>query len=445
MRNRELSGMEKNPRYLTEVPTAPNEWDTICTELLGRVSDPAESADYFAVANEQLAEVGGVTSRPECSLASGFGSLAVLFGSFARQSPGSPYKKVAHEYITRMATSIAGSPQARGMFADGGLAGLRFATAVVAAESADYANFMERVDKMILEQTLTVVGMLNDQPTGASYFDLIGGLSGTIAATLTGASRPLAKRTASVAVEALAARVEACGAHAFLVPPGLLPYGTDTAAFPDGYISTGLAHGVAGVVAAMSIAKEAAVPFGSREEQALRLLSDWLVAERTDDEWGPNWPFHVATDVPSSVVSQSGWCYGPAGIARALELASNALGDPGYSEQAREALLGIAARPPAHRRLPGPGICHGRAGLLTVLSASEHAAVEPGLVDLMASLRQGLVDECDPEAPAGYRDWVMGTWVDDPGLLSGSAGILLALRMPPKTISADWRRGLLLA
>lgn len=107
------------------------------------------------------------------------------------------------------------------------------------------------------------------------------------------------------------------------------------------------------------------------------------------------------------------WCYGTAGVARAQQLAAIATGDPGRQQTAEGALLGCLTEPAQLARITDRGLCHGAAGLFQTVWRAAADAATPALAAHLPHLLNALLDH---QAP-----------VDDPGLLTGDAGLALAL------------------
>lgn len=241
--------------------------------------------------------------------------------------------------------------------------------------------------------------------------------------------------------------------------PGWWCRGDDPAEFPGGYLDLGLAHGIAGPLALMALAHER----GHRVEgmaEAMRTIVDWLQRRAVPDEHGPLWPSRVgfvqeAADGPVVLDAvKAAWCYGTAGVARALHLAGIALGDPGLCATAVQALRGAALRPWSDTGLVGPTVCHGAAGLLQVVLRVTERDPDPVLQGTAGLLAQRVLYDFDRTAPFGFRHGhrtrsgrVVG--VDEPGLLQGAAGVALVLATfahHPGTVGPDvWDATLLLS
>jgi hypothetical protein len=226
--------------------------------------------------------------------------------------------------------------------------------------------------------------------------------------------------------------------------------------FPEGYLNCGLAHGIPGPLATMSLAKLAGVPCPGLE-QAISQTAAWLADHRLDDRWGANWPTGLGlrvsdegtetiAPVTESPVAQAGWCYGSPGVARALYLAGLALEDATYTALAIEAVRAVVHRPSADRRIVSPTICHGIAGLLQImLRFADDTGAEDVLVEAEL-LAEHLLGQYEPETLLGYRSVELeGRRVDQPGLLDGAPGVALALLAASCPVVPAWDRIFLLS
>ncbi|MFF0549812.1 lanthionine synthetase LanC family protein [Streptomyces sp. NPDC004311] len=189
---------------------------------------------------------------------------------------------------------------------------------------------------------------------------------------------------------------------------------------PEGSAVTGMAHGIAGPLALLALAETSGPPVDGRRA-AVRAAADWLLTVREDLSW-PARATATATASRPGPGAGSGrrdaWCHGAPGIARALALASAALGDPAYAHVADLALTALAERPGTAWDTAGAGLCHGSAGVLMCAVRGGHRALADGAAEL--TLRLAPVP---PPGPAGGPDAV-GPGL---GLLGGAAGTALAL------------------
>jgi hypothetical protein len=201
------------------------------------------------------------------------------------------------------------------------------------------------------------------------------------------------------------------------VPGWLVPHDPDPLMpTQGGHINLGMAHGGAGILALLSLAASRGIASASQRE-AIGFLRGFFGQWRQEAPDGPWWPQWLTRDeLAAGVTGQQGpgrpsWCYGSAGIARALQLAAIASGDTAGQTAAEEALAASLA-PAQLARLTGPGLCHGPGGAyVTALRAAQDA-----LTPAVAQRLPGVAACLQTVAPCGK-----------PGLLTGDTGTRLAL------------------
>jgi len=206
--------------------------------------------------------------------------------------------------------------------------------------------------------------------------------------------------------------------------------------------NTGLAHGIAGPLAFLAACQLEG--HGSPAQvDAIRTAAGWLLHWRSDDSWPPQ---ITAEDVagtaagPSTRGRRDAWCYGAPGIGAALLAVGRALADLDLVQAGCSAIDALAARAGAWDT-EGPTVCHGSAGvLLCARAAGSHATADAAITDLIA--------QHDPRFPFCFRHRDHGVHADEPGLLTGAAGIALALAdpaiLPAPDVSTPWTAALLL-
>ncbi|MFE3882146.1 lanthionine synthetase C family protein [Streptomyces lydicus] len=253
-----------------------------------------------------------------------------------------------------------------------------------------------------------------------------------------------------------------CAPDRYLVP-------RDRQEFPRGDFNVGVAHGICGPLALLSLAHRSGHRVPGMPD-AIRRMAGWVQSIGYTDGHGVQWPGRVAfpgrSGVPSrrrspaqaGTRSRPGWCYGTSGIAWSLHLAGQALGDRRMTAQAEEAIGALAPRlhdGPASSGAASdgpasddPGLCHGRAGILHALVRMAAATGRPALWAAADSLARKLIAEFDERTPFGYAQVLPPApspapssvtaphRVHHPGLLDGATGIALVL-----ADYADARRG----
>ena len=205
-------------------------------------------------------------------------------------------------------------------------------------------------------------------------------------------------------------------------------HGEELRGWNHGRINTGVAHGVAGVVAALRAACEF---MGSPQELTVPLerACQWLAAQVYKDDRGVLiWsPAALEGDLrPLEGNPRQAWCYGTPGVAWTLWDAGRVLGSDELKVVATEAMTSFCLAFEEERYLysakdaawDGLGFCHGAAGILMVADAfTQHADLAPAhelrdrvLHRLLGRLR---------EVPQMAEERMM--------LLNGATGVLAAL------------------
>lgn len=418
----------------------------IASAIAARLWEPEDALQLFGASRQQSEYVGAPLATAEVSLSSGFGSLVLLFGELAAALGDDQHHLLrAHSYLSLMASEVAASGERVGLLSEGSVGSLRFCAGFLAGSTGRYAALISSAEKVIEHQTHRMLEEMDGQPIATRQLDVVSGLAGIAAALLSGPVTELGREAVTRIAGYFTDRIRKQGIGGLRVEADSLAP-ADREEFPHGAINTGVAHGVAGVMAVIAIATIEGIQVKD-SGLAIDAIAEWLSSNRSDDEWGPNWTFQIGSDGPptNAARSQSGWCYGPAGIGRALDLASEAADQSWMASLADDTLLGIARRPTEARILPGPGLCHGRAGLLAILLSTRSALEADPVRTLAGELAAGLVDEFSEAAPVGFKDVHRMGLVDDPGFLSGATGVALSLLFSCSKTKGDWRRALLIA
>ncbi|MFH9089091.1 lanthionine synthetase C family protein [Streptomyces sp. NPDC017673] len=394
-------------------------------------------------------------------LAGGLPGMALLFAELSRHDGA--FARTTHRWLTQAARARPAAPPA-GLY--DGTAALCFAAQAAAGGTGHYADTLARLDLKIAAQvrrrTETESRRLaQGRCVGIASYDVITGLTGLGALTL---SRGAAGPTRSVldALVALTRPLTALriaqsgagggrsGAGGMRPVPGwwVAQSTTDYAPAPvhAGHANLGLAHGIAGPLALLSLAWREGVRVAGQRD-AVHAIVRWLREQRLPGT--PGWPAMVTEAGPVLGGARLSWCYGTPGVARALYLAGSAFGQPRWRQEAVAALKAVLPTP-SGPFLPGdPGLCHGRAGLLHITARMAADTGDAELRDRLDSIARHLLDladgDTDPRFAAVPRP---GRPPEDAfGLLSGTAGVALALHAyatgePPRS---GWDRALLVA
>jgi hypothetical protein len=166
------------------------------------------------------------------------------------------------------------------------------------------------------------------------------------------------------------------------------------------------------------------------------------------DDGKVGFPIWVGPGIPRAQ-ARVAWCYGDLGVATALLSAARCVGEPAWEREALAVARRAAERPIDQAGVQDAGLCHGAAGLGHLFNRLYQATGDSLLAEAARSWFGKALDMRHPERGiAGYASWWAGpdgnmTWMDDPGLLMGAAGVALALLAATTTIEPAWDRLLL--
>jgi hypothetical protein len=317
---------------------------------------------------------------------------------------------------------------------------------------------------VIVGKTLALAANLRERRNGLGVyeFDVISGLSGVIAYLLCRTNEPGVTNALHDSIVALESILdEGDGLPAWHTPRALLWDDEQRAVYPHGNLNCGLAHGIPGPLAALSLALRAGLSTPGLPG-AITKIVDWLYDNRSDDDWGVNWPTAVAVaKLPASLDSGTGlgsirtvagapsrcaWCYGSPGVARAVWLAGCALDRDDYRALAISAMEAVFRRPVIERHIDSPTFCHGIAGLLAVALRFANDTGADVFIDGSRALVEQLLESYRPGSLLGFRDLEFaGHEVDNPGLLTGAAGVAIVLLAAATSVEPSWNSAFLLS
>ncbi|MGW1817073.1 lanthionine synthetase C family protein [Streptomyces sp. NPDC002125] len=253
-------------------------------------------------------------------------------------------------------------------------------------------------------------------------WDLIRGLTGLAALLLS--RKPPAHRLPDV-LACLVALADPARSDGRMLPGWWSTVGPDGKEMAGGHGNNGLAHGIAGPLAVLSLAlcEGVSVP---GQEQAVSAFASWLDRHGVH-YWSTAEHLDAAQPAAPEPARQS-WCYGQPGIARAQQLAGLALGDPARRRAAEDTVAAILTDPLRLARITDSTLCHGWAGLVMLTRA---VAADSPAPDRFTPIIQDL-----------HRRLAVG-WQHLPklGFMEGRAGAQLALQPADTT---GWSRALLL-
>lgn len=273
-------------------------------------------------------------------------------------------------------------------------------------------------------------------PLSSDTFDLISGLAGAclfmhgVHEAGVADAGPI-HRTATIELASVAWPTGLKETPPYWVRPENLPTAEHRIAYPNGCMDLGVAHGISGVLLALSLLPET---LGTA-----RALIDQLASSVTKQPV-PWWPNAVGRPGDAGTSDRFAWCYGTPGISRTLFLSAEFLDHAPARELALRAARGVASRVMAGATLPEPGICHGNAGLLQVMVRFGSDVGEEVFWDAGLELVGRIHAMYDPVREAGFLARAQNGTVSSPCLLNGALGIGLALLSAVEGVEPKWDR-----
>ncbi|MGW7295363.1 lanthionine synthetase C family protein [Streptomyces xiamenensis] len=355
-------------------------------------------------------------SSPAQSLAGGAAGIALLPVERAHRGLGD--WQTAHGWISRSTAAGIVADDAAGLFH-----GLPAITYILHA-AGRYPSALSTLDPYLTRlahqrSAAAMARVERGEPATFREYDVFTGLAG-IGALL------LLRHPGSSALEAvlryLVTLTRPLHLDGLAVPGwwvGHDPHSRTASRYAEGHANLGVAHGICGPLALLSLARSAGVQVPGQRE-AINAILDWLDTWRQESDAGPWWPEHLTLDqVRTGRPTQRGparpsWCYGTPGIARAGQLAARALREPSRQLQYENALVRCLADDRQLDRLTDAGLCHGWAGTYqTAWRANQDAATTH-------------IDERLPVLAERLHHHALSS-ERDPGFLTGSAGTSLGL------------------
>jgi hypothetical protein len=397
------------------------------------------------------------------SLASGTAGLALLYGYLAQAQGAPDHAATAVRLLEQATAALADKPVWASLH--GGLAGVGWTLAHlrVRLRGLDGEDDLAAIDEVLLDH-------LGQSPWRDDY-DLISGLVGFGVYALERVARPESSKGAGTGartpfegsgratqclqrvLDRLAETAEqSVEGFTWKTCPALI-HPEDRGMFPGGYYNLGLAHGVPGVVALLGQARAAVSPLAPRRSgeprETARALqegaAEWLLAR----QGAGGFPAWLEPGKGADRPAPLGWCYGDPGVAAALLGAARCVGEPDGESEARAIARRAARRSPEEAEVVDAGLCHGAAGLGHLFNRLFQATGEPGLAEAARFwFDRALALRRPGQGIGGYLAWAPAdngarTWVAEPGLLTGAAGIALALLAAATPLEPCWDRMML--
>lgn len=417
-------------------------WRPILTgDLLERARQTIDgiAADLRRVISDASRSPTTSWSRRGPSLAGGDAGLAFFFAYLDRARPGEGFDDLALDLLERAIEGTGAVQSPPSLY--GGFSGVAWTL-----EHLRGRIFEEGGEDPGEEVAAALLEYLGHTPWRLDY-DLISGLVGFGVYALERGSLPGGPECLARVMDRLSETSERVPEGiTWRTPPHLIRPG-DTEIYPEGNFNAGVAHGVPGVIGFLGEAYAAGV------EEARPLLEgtiSWLLRQKLPAGAGSIFPYSVAPGVEPGP-TRLAWCYGDLGIALSLLLAARSVGREDWEREALEIARAAAARPLEASGAVDAGVCHGMAGNAHLFNRLYQATRDPLYAEAARSWMERALDNRRPDE--GLGGYVMYTvddqgelgWREDPGFLTGAAGVGLALLAATTPVEPEWDRLLLVS
>ena len=355
------------------------------------------------------------------SLAEGAAGIALLHIERARTGAGTWQQ--AHAWITRAAAREVSAADTTGLYL--GAPALSYTLHTAADPTERYQQARRTLDQHIHRLAHRRTAAARTRITaghvgGFREYDLFYGLTGIGALLLRTAPGSSALEEVLHYLVALTRPLLLQGRRLPGWWVGHDPRNPDHPSSSGGHANLGIAHGICGPLALLSLAQIRGVTVEGQHE-AITTVCDWLDSWKQIGPSGAWWPETVTlNDAATGHPHQRGparpsWCYGTPGITRAGQLAALATRDPCRQHAFEQALADCLADPAQLAQITDTSLCHGWAGLFQTAWRACRDATSPALAAHLPALADALGQRARPGSVQG------------PGFLTGDAGTALAL------------------
>jgi hypothetical protein len=422
--------------------------ERITSLIVSRLREPAEVAGLAEKGQNDSTKEHSWRWKPN-SFFDGYAGIGFAYSFFQlSDSLTSVPNGAATQFVIAAATATKLTPlKTNGLYS--GVAGMAAAVRAASATEPCLGASAQELDGRLVARAMKQTRDSISGRSGVHLYDVVSGDAGVLRYLLSTQSRT---PEVSAAITGMAMRLtwlltarRTTGEPEWFVPPEALDPVVRNE-LPYGYYNLGMAHGVTGPLAALCAAWERGYRVDG-QLAAIHSAASFLSRYHRSDQWGPLWPNRVSADAPIDPgkwrgidLDTHGWCYGELGIARTLWASAQVTGDEEYLRLALLTYLGFLRRPIPKSLSMSPTICHGLAGVLVVVL---RFISEQGLSELSVFYVQDLLERilrlADTSAPFVFRDVRISDGpVDDPGFLTGAAGVAMALSSVLDDTAAAW-------
>ena len=304
-----------------------------------------------------------------------------------------------------------------GMALFGGLCEVGLAVYLYSRKTGHYIHFWKKINEIILETTIKIVEEYLQQMNHLLIYqyDCVRGLSGILNYLIhTDAENNDNKVIIEDVLGYLIKITERKFVDGKIVPGWHIKHENqiredEKSRFKNGNFDFGVAHGIAGPLAAMSMAYQKGYCIEGQKKAILSIVEEYeKLALRFKDctFWQGQYSFEdylQSTQDTFVYKNKMSWCYGPIGILRAIKLAGFALDSQELIEREQNNICKIAAMPSKDYFLDSPIICHGYAGLMSLFTIEYKEQANNVLKEKINELADNIMKEYNSNFMFGFK------------------------------------------
>lgn len=433
-----------------------HEMTDICLTLAHRFKDPVW-IKQISLQKENFMPYIQAYPWDIASLSHGYPGFIILFSEMDACFPHQGWDLVAHRYLVELIQEIENNGVHNcSLFS--GLSGICFAIHLASKQGTRYQTLLAQLNSFLIKKIeIDYLLPIEEtrraaQPFSPFQYDVITGVSGVLSYVLEYTHVETMQVLAQRLVRALVLLKEPVLHEGIQLPGWYTPVSyfireEQREQYQQGSFDTGIAHGIAGCLSALSKAYLKGVVIENQLE-AIREMAAWLQENQLKaNKWPAKFGFNATSKNYLEVTTdfyRDGWCYGAPGIASSLFLAAQALKSDQLKEEVIQVMRAVCERFYREQNLECVSFCHGLAGLLTQVHAFYLKTQLPIFSETSQQIAQLLLERYDVNLPFGYKCFASlpksdkTILIDNAGFLDGVVGTLLSLLFSISYKQQNW-------
>lgn len=339
-----------------------NEISEKLVELYGNIEETGGYIKNATVPEHEILEL--------VSLHGGYAGIALALGVFDKKNPNRGMDKIAFEYIKRCISIIQGNPTySFSLFS--GLTGILISLKFNSKNGQRYKNIIEQLLQIIADNYLEMLKIsqnnLANNTITTDDFEVILGWSGILRGLIE-FDNDFYDTDIKKVIKDVSEYLIDLGSISEKKPRWFINYeqltDIEKESLEEGLYNNGMSHGIAGVLASLSILYLKGYRFNGLES-SIENIRSWLLKntlEHRNIEYIPN--ISLEKNNHRIFNHRDAWCYGTPGVSMAIYISAMTDNNLNIKEKSIELFKNFSKRNPEEHKLISPTICHGFAGML---------------------------------------------------------------------------------